>query len=54
MVDMQLRNEKLVQRAIRMVCDEITVTEAEADALLSEFKSVRASVEDYHLKNTIK
>ena len=54
MVDMQLSNEKLVQRAIRMVCDEIPVTEAEADALLSEFKSVRASVEAYHLKNTSK
>ena len=54
MVDMQLSNEKLVQRAIRMVCDEIPVTEAQADALLSEFKSVRASVEAYHLKNTSK
>ena len=51
MVDMQLSNEKLVQRAIRMVCDEIPVTEAEAEALLSEFKSVRASVDAYHLKH---
>jgi hypothetical protein len=33
-----------------MVCDEIPVTEAEAEALLSEFKSVRASVDAYHLK----
>jgi N-acetylmuramic acid 6-phosphate etherase len=51
MVDMQLSNEKLVQRAIRMVCDEIPVTEAEAEALLSEFNSVRASVNAYHLKH---
>ena len=50
MVDMQLSNEKLVQRAIRMVCDEIPVNEAEAEALLSEFKSVRASVDAYNLK----
>jgi N-acetylmuramic acid 6-phosphate etherase len=54
MVDMQLSNEKLVQRAIRMVREEIPVTEAEANALLNEYKSVRASVEAYHLKNTHK
>ena len=51
MVDMQLSNEKLVQRAIRMVCDEIPVTESEAEILLNEFKSVRASVVAYHEKN---
>jgi N-acetylmuramic acid 6-phosphate etherase len=51
MVDMQLSNEKLVQRAIRMVREEIPVTEAEANALLNEYKSVRASVDAYHLKN---
>lgn len=51
MVDMQLSNEKLVQRAIRMVREEIPVTEAEANALLNEYKSVRASVDAYHVKN---
>ena len=52
MVDMQLSNEKLVQRAIRMVCDEIPVSASEAESLLKEFHSVRASIEAYQLKNT--
>ncbi|MFM7595790.1 MAG: N-acetylmuramic acid 6-phosphate etherase [Flavobacteriales bacterium] len=54
MVDMQLSNEKLVQRAVRMVCDEIPVSEAEATTLLSEYKSVRASIDAYHVKNNNK
>jgi len=51
MVDMHLSNEKLVQRAVRMVCDEIPVSEAEAHSLLSEYKSVRESVNAYRAKN---
>jgi N-acetylmuramic acid 6-phosphate etherase len=45
MVDMQMTNYKLVQRAIRMVREEINVTEAEAEALLEAHGSVRAAVE---------
>jgi N-acetylmuramic acid 6-phosphate etherase len=51
MVDMQLSNEKLVDRAIRMVCEEIPVTREAAKALLEKHTSVRASVEAYHKSN---
>jgi N-acetylmuramic acid 6-phosphate etherase len=51
MVDMQLSNEKLVDRAIRMVCEEIPVTREAAQALLEKHTSVRASVEAYHKSN---
>jgi N-acetylmuramic acid 6-phosphate etherase len=51
MVDMQLSNEKLVDRAIRMVCEEIPVSRGEARALLEQHTSVRASVEAYHKSN---
>jgi N-acetylmuramic acid 6-phosphate etherase len=51
MVDMQLSNEKLVDRAIRMVCEEIPVTREAAKALLEQHTSVRASVEAYHKSN---
>jgi len=50
MVDMQLSNEKLVKRAIRMVQDEINVSEDEAQALLKAHKSVRESVLAYQAK----
>jgi N-acetylmuramic acid 6-phosphate etherase len=52
MVDMQLSNEKLVDRAIRMVCEEIPVNREEAKALLDQYTSVRASVEAYHKSNS--
>ena len=45
MVDMQLSNEKLVNRGIRMVMDELRITEAEAAALLQQHGSVRAAIE---------
>ena len=50
MVDMQLSNEKLVNRAIRMVQEEINVSEEEAQALLTENKSVRESILAYQAK----
>ncbi|TDB63799.1 N-acetylmuramic acid 6-phosphate etherase [Arundinibacter roseus] len=45
MVDMQLSNHKLVDRAIRMVQDELNVSVEQADALLKAYGSVRAAVE---------
>jgi N-acetylmuramic acid 6-phosphate etherase len=50
MVDMQLSNHKLVNRAVAMVLDEINVTEAEAKALLEAHGSVRKAVE-WHIAN---
>jgi N-acetylmuramic acid 6-phosphate etherase len=41
MVDMQLSNVKLVNRAVRMVMDELQVTEQEAQALVDQYGSVR-------------
>jgi N-acetylmuramic acid 6-phosphate etherase len=45
MVDMQLTNEKLVNRAIQMIIDEIGVSPDEAETLLKEHGSVRGAIE---------
>lgn len=46
MVDMQMTNYKLVQRAIRMVREELpSITPEQAQALLDEHGSVRNAVE---------
>lgn len=45
MVDMQMTNEKLVHRAIRMIVEEIGVSPDEAESLLEEFGSVRGAIE---------
>ncbi|MCX2681310.1 N-acetylmuramic acid 6-phosphate etherase [Galbibacter sp. EGI 63066] len=50
MVDMQLSNHKLVNRAIRMIMEEIPVDENTAKALLNEYLSVRKAVKAYHGK----
>jgi N-acetylmuramic acid 6-phosphate etherase len=48
MVDMQLSNIKLQQRAARMVMDELNVSEATANDLLARFGNVRGAIENYH------
>lgn len=50
MVDMQLSNDKLVDRGVKMIMEEIAVTYEKASALLLEFGSVRKAVENF--KNT--
>jgi N-acetylmuramic acid 6-phosphate etherase len=45
MVDMQLTNEKLVNRAIQMIIDEIGVSPEQAESLLDEYGSVRGAIE---------
>lgn len=47
MVDMQLTNNKLIDRAHRMVMDELGITEAQAEQLLKKYGSVRKAVEHY-------
>lgn len=47
MVDMQLSNDKLVRRGIKMIMDEIGVTSAEAKGLLLEHGSVRNAVDAF-------
>ena len=49
MVDMQLSNQKLHQRAIRMVCESSLVSEEKAIELLNVYGSVRKVLN--HLKN---
>ncbi len=48
MVDMQLSNDKLVDRGIRMIQSEIPIDAAEAQDLLKKHGSVRAAIEAYH------
>lgn len=45
MVDMQLTNNKLIDRGVKMIMDELKVSEKEADELLKKFGSVRAAIE---------
>lgn len=45
MVDMQLTNNKLVDRGTRMVMEELSIPQDEAERLLREFGSVRKAVE---------
>lgn len=53
MVDMQLTNSKLVARGVRMIMDEIFVSETIATQLLTKYKSVRKSISAYvNLQNS--
>jgi N-acetylmuramic acid 6-phosphate etherase len=45
MVDMQLTNNKLIDRGVRMIMDELAVSQEKAEALLKEFGSVRTAIE---------
>ena len=47
MVDMKLSNNKLVDRAVKMVMDEIDVTYEKASELLEQFGSVRTAVDGF-------
>jgi N-acetylmuramic acid 6-phosphate etherase len=47
MVDMQLTNNKLVDRGTRMIMDELKIAEAEAAQLLKQHGSVRKAVEAF-------
>jgi N-acetylmuramic acid 6-phosphate etherase len=45
MVDMQLTNNKLIDRGVRMIMDELGVSEEKADELLKKFGSVRVAID---------
>ncbi len=51
MVDMQLSNNKLVNRGARMVMEETGLNEDEAAALLKQYGSVRNAVDNYKKTN---
>jgi len=46
MVDMQLTNDKLIDRGVKMIVDETGVSYEEAEQLLSQYGSVRKAVEN--------
>ena len=48
MVDMQLSNDKLVDRGTRMVAEELAIENELAQELLLTHGSVRAAVDSYH------
>lgn len=48
MVDMQLSNDKLVDRGVKMIMSEIPVSYEKASELLQEFGSVRKAVDSYN------
>lgn len=48
MIDMQLSNKKLVNRAVQMIMAEIHVDEELAAKLLDEHKNVRAAIDTYN------
>jgi N-acetylmuramic acid 6-phosphate etherase len=47
MVDMQLSNNKLVDRGVKMIMSEIPVSYEKAAELLEEFGSVRKAVDNF-------
>ncbi len=51
MVDMQLSNNKLVDRGVRMIMNEINITQKEAKNLLDKFGSVRLAIKDHNNGN---
>jgi N-acetylmuramic acid 6-phosphate etherase len=47
MVDMQLSNNKLVERGTKMIMTELHISEKEAQALLNTYKNVREAIKNY-------
>ena len=47
MVDMQLSNSKLVDRGVKMIMGEISISYEEASQLLAKYGSVRKAVDNY-------
>lgn len=47
MVDMQLSNNKLVDRGLRMIMSELSISEIEAKGLLEKHKNVRNAINNF-------
>ena len=47
MVDMQLTNHKLIDRGVRMIIEELNISESEAEKLLKEYGQVRNVLSSY-------
>lgn len=48
MVDMQLSNNKLVDRGAKMIMTELNISEIDAHILLDKYKSVRLAIQNYN------
>lgn len=51
MVDMQLSNNKLVDRGTKMIMTELNISEEEAKTLLNTYKNVRSAIKNYNNGN---
>ncbi|PKQ46000.1 N-acetylmuramic acid 6-phosphate etherase [Confluentibacter flavum] len=51
MVDMQLSNNKLVDRGTKMIMAELNIPQEEAKKLLATYKNVRLAIKNYHHGN---
>ncbi|RKE95044.1 N-acetylmuramic acid 6-phosphate etherase [Ichthyenterobacterium magnum] len=51
MVDMQLSNNKLVNRGIKMIMSELNISQKEAQNLLDKYKNVRTAIQHYNNGN---
>lgn len=51
MVDMQLSNTKLVDRGVRMLMNELRISQGEAQALLDKYQNVRTAITAYKDEN---
>ena len=51
MVDMQLSNNKLVDRGTKMIMSELNVSEQDAQILLDKYKNVRSAIKNYNNGN---
>jgi N-acetylmuramic acid 6-phosphate etherase len=47
MVDMQLSNNKLVDRGVHMIMEELNISEKEAQVLLEKHKNVRNAINNF-------
>ena len=51
MVDMQLSNNKLVDRGTKMIMAELNISKNEAQILLNKYKNVRLAIQNYNNGN---
>ena len=52
MVDMQLSNQKLIERGTVMIMEQLNVSELKASGLLIKYKNVRNVLKNYSNGNT--
>jgi len=51
MVDMQLSNNKLVERGTKMIMTELNISKQQAEKLLEKHQSVRSAIQNYNRGN---